>query len=305
MKRTQIRPISKSTLISNGEVSKELKFSGGRTEVEKTGSKWGKTKMPRSFQQLVPRYSLSKGRFDLDGLEDDELQELVKLCRLKYERGPREGEYITEAFPTDEEDPFFRHKKMFIRLTEGGGNIRENPIDRIMYAHLRTRPEFRMPDNNMKMAGVSQQYEIIDEEFDQRHKNEEAKKVVDTFELLINTNEEKKSKIMTILGMRNDGTLDRDTLNTVLFSYIQESKTNSDTFREICKLPNDQLNLKYYIKDAMNENKITQPLSGGFLYNGETRMGRSMEDVELFLVDPENKDILEAIMNKKKTKTKK
>lgn len=294
--RTQIRPIRKSTIISNAEVVKEEQYSDGRVGIDKTGRKWGNTKMPKSFQWLRPRYSNFKGKFDFGDMPDEKIQELAKACRFKYERGPKQGEHIEVAYVTDVDDPFFQHSKLYTKLTEGGGEVRDNPVDQLMKAHLRTRAGFRLPDVDMKMAGVRQQYEMVDKDFDNRAKAEEVKESLDTIKLLTSTNVDKKAKICTVVGIKHDNTLGEDDLNAILYSFINESTEKTKEFRSLCELPTDKLNLKFYIKRGQNTRKITRPLDGVYMFNGENRMGRTLEEVEYFLLDKDNQDILDELM---------
>lgn len=295
---TRIRAVYKSTLISNGIIHEQNKYSDGSVETYTTNKKWGKVKQPGSRQILRPKFSHHNGRYTLDGINDKDLQDLVKAARLKFENGPREGEYITQAFPTDLEDPFFLNKLLNVTLVEGEYEFTDSPIDKIMEAHLRTRRDVRTPDSHMAMAGVAHRYEIIDSDFDRRNKKKEIRDKKDALKLLINSSVDKKLKVSYILGIKHDGKLDSEDLDVVLMGYIEESDENQRLFKEITTMSNDDLNLRYYIERARQDTrKITRPLDQVFYYNGEIRMGTSIEEVEFFLKDPKNSKILDDLMN--------
>lgn len=298
MAGTRVRAINKKTRISEGVIVEENKYEGGRKEIRNTGKRWGKVKQPGSRQTLRPLFSSHKGRYDFEGLDDKQLQKLVKAARLKYEHGPREGEYITEAYPTDIEDPFFRHRDLNVTLVEGDHEFTDSPIDVLMESHLKTRRDIRTPRQKMKMAGVNQKYEIVDVDFDNRAKKEEMSSKKDALTLLFNSSVDKKLKVSYILGIKHDGKLDSDDLDVVLMGFIEENEENQRKFKEVSTLKNEDLNLRYYIEKARHETrKITRPLDQVFYYNGETKMGTSIEEVEFFLKDPENSKILDDLMN--------
>lgn len=295
MIRTEIRPIYRQTLVSEGEIVE--KDQRGRRIL--TNKKWGKTKFPGSVQILRPKYSDHKKCYPFHSLTEEDLQKLVKEARLKYLDGPKKGEYITEAFVQDKTDPFFEHDDLVLRLSEGSGRADLNhAIEAIMIDHLKTRGTFRMPDQEMQMAGVRQQYEIVDKDFDKRSRNKKTQEKLSITKKLAALSIEKKRKICSIIGTSVTNDTESDDMDTILYDYIHNSKEEAQTFSELCDLDSDKLNLKFYIsKGRFNSPiRIRKILNGSFIYNGEVNMGRSLEDVELFLMDPENASILQELM---------
>lgn len=274
-----------------------MMVSNDRGDAVPTGKLWGKTKVPGSVQTFRVEYSFGKGRYPFATLEGEELNKLVKEARLKYERGPKQGEYIEEAFVNDLEDPFFQHTDLVWKIDEGEGTADpNNPIQAIIVDHLKTRGIVRQPHARMKRAGVRQQYELIDKDFDRRIQNEEVQKTLNLQKKYAALTVDKKRKLCTIIGMQVDQDTEAEDLDTILYNYIYDKDENKELFHSLCDLSTDKLNIKYYIALGRNQSLITRTTGGIFMFNGDVKLGYNEQEMEMFLSDKDNSDILESLM---------
>ena len=73
---------------------------------------------PNTLSSTRPIWSMGTHRWKIS-LGEDELNELVKKCKLTYERGSKQGQLIETADIFDERDPFFNHTKLRVISFEG------------------------------------------------------------------------------------------------------------------------------------------------------------------------------------------
>lgn len=301
-----IRRIREDNLISGGIMYKSEVLPGRSKPSEVPIGKYGLPVFPHSFQGKRVPWDEDKRIWDVGEefkKDPEKLNELVAKAALKYPEGhSRQGEIIEEARLNDPEDHFFNHKEFNLWMDEGVKDMSSsNPIDQIILSNIQIRMEVsRMGEREAEYIGVGTKYEIVDKDYDKKIKVEKTNRQIDAAALIFNSDETKKRKLARMVF---DTDLSKDMkeedINDYLYTRIQESSKIRDEFREASKLPNDELDMKYYITMGLDKRVRAirySPSKKEYIFNGETSIGRNREDVFEFLEDSENYTMYETLV---------
>lgn len=294
-----IRRVKEDNFMAEGTMYREIKTPGSdKPQVESVG-RYGLSLAPGSFQGKRVQWSDKQSRWLID-LEEEELQSLVKRSSLRYLYGSREGELIQEANPYDREDPFFNHKDFMMWMEEGNKDTSQaNSIDKIVLSNFSTRSEVeRLGDKTSKYRGVGIEYEIVDRNYDRKIKAEETKKKMSVTLLITKSVLSKKIKIARMLNIDLDKDMSEDSVNTQIYNRLEIDSVKREQFLEVSELPTDEFDLNYYV--TMGIDKRVRAISWStskhhYIFNAETPVGRTREQVAEFFGESENYPFFETL----------
>lgn len=285
-----IRAVKDNNLISRGILYKMTKVPGQEELVPESAGQYGFPLAPDTFQGKRVQWSPRQNKW-LTDLEDSELQALVQRASLRHVDGPRKGEVITKANIFDEYDPFFSHPEFNMWLEMGHKKSSEaNAIEKIVLSNFYTRKEVESSKNKRgRFRGSHVEFEVVDTDHDQTLKDMETELELDAGMLIKKSNVTKKLKLCSILSINANKDMTEKTLNTLILDVFKVDKSKRDKFLEYAKLPNDKLDIKYYVKRAEVKRIIQWSSSKNvYVFNGKQDLFRSWDQIEEFFGKEEN-----------------
>jgi hypothetical protein len=243
-------------------------------ESKKLGA-YNKEKFIGSKQIARVAWSNSRKQYYLgEDLSNDDLNELVKECRLPDGRGGSLA--MADRFRYD--DPFFQHKELYFRKEEGEGELdKANPKEKVIALNIVNRSTYTSGNADNPIMSAMAKYKITDK----NQAGAMATKKVDSWmelgQLFGGLDESKMKKIAVALnlGIQQDSNLDlvKNSLHNVLTGedkmVIGTLETYKQAFIRLCKAKTDDLDLEYKITLAKRKGFLRKKKNQGWLFNGK------------------------------------
>ena len=117
----------------------------------------------------------------------------------------------------------------------------------------------------------------------------------------------KRKKVQKLIGLGLSNTASEEEVYNAIDEYLRTSSTALgldpiDNFMRIMNYSDDMLDAKAVIRDLIDTNIVR--VKGSVVYEGEHVWAKSLEEFELFMVDPKNTVEYEAFKDKLKQKLK-
>lgn len=264
-------------------------------------------RFPKSLQFFRVGWSSIKRKWLLEGLDGkemdkntDELNQLVSETRLQYPADSKQrDEYIKSADIFDPVDRFFNHKLAYIRASEGEVLVdKSRPLEAIILRGLRKHPLFQIAGEVNPLTSAGTRYIIVDKEVDTNIRKEIRNKKLEASKLFEALTDEKKIKIAMAMGLVPNENINIDVIDDLLYKACEDlSKagdtglTKQDLFMSFAKMKSEDLNIKHRIAKAKSLGVLKRQGDKGWLLFGSP-VGRTQEQIENFLTDPEHQDML-------------
>lgn len=297
-----IRPFPKTISFLRGAKSvQEVRGTNGQKV--RREKEFNSAFLPGSIQELSALYL--KGQYTWQGT-DEELQQFVDRLQLKYPAGHQlEGQTITKASRVTYPDPFFEHKVLRKRQSEGYLELNpDNVIDQFLIRVAKAHPDFKDSFSDDERAPGE------DPKFVITNKNITAKKQSDTknntrkaTQLYENLSQDKKIAICRILGLivGNDYDLE-DVDNHLYVDYVLENKkkvgrsdkTNQEVFIDLCEMKPEAIHIQDLIARARSQGILRFNQKDGWMFNG-SKIGPNKKSVLNFFKEPSNVQALEQL----------
>ncbi len=274
-------------------------------------------RFPKSKQMFRIPWNTSKRRWMLQGFEEantSEMQALVKRCKLQYESpSKRAGEYIENADIFDYNDAFFNHRLCKIIANEGEFLIdKADPLHNLILRGLKKHPRFQIAGEDNPVMSSGARYVIVDREIDIKLRKASRNNKMKVMKLFDSLTTEKKHKIALAMGLVSNDYIDADVIDDILFKAAEDSTgknndyniTRQDLFIRLCEMDSEELNVKHRIVKAKASGILKKQADGWILFGYP--VGKSTAQIEEFLKNPDNNQILtrlETALNDKSNKT--
>lgn len=261
---------------------------------------------PNTFVATRPDWSSSNRRWKIS-LDKDELNELVRRCKLSYEKGPKAGSLIETADIYDEYDPFFCHRRLKIVSQEGETSLlKDIPVHQIILNAIENNSRYGKKGNGLLAGNVK--FIITDEQGDRQFELNQVNSEIDTIIEFNSLVHDKKLAIATALGFKPSDISDPDSLKLSMYAYIKSQQRNEDGLFNrdkvmvLIKENPELLSIKALINKAKTASVIRLDKGKGFTYNGNV-VAKDEKEMISFLSDINNKETLEKIMDAIKEKS--
>ena len=262
---------------------------------------------PNTLSSTRPIWSMGTHRWKIS-LGEDELNELVKKCKLTYERGSKQGQLIETADIFDERDPFFNHTKLRVISFEGQTSLLKDVAkDKIIFEAMKNNTIFGSRGNGLMAGNV--RFIISDEQGDRQFELDQVNSEIDAIVLFEGLVHDKKLMIASALGFKASVMQDPDSLKLAMYAYLksqhrgEDNLFNREKFMAIAKEDSETVSIKSLISKAKLASVIRFDKAKGFTYGG-TIVARDEKEMLKFLSDANNKDTLEKIIDAVKEKEK-
>lgn len=278
-----------------GMTTKFISEENGKQVVKKK-TDFRSERFPKTRQMFRPVWSNSRSRYLMDGFDGDnaeELNALVKKCKLKYPKGhPNESQYIQEADMYDYNDPFLTHKDFKIIAEEGTFSLDKNvPMQKLLLSAIIPNHLFQIGSENNPSVSGRVKYIIIDDSTDKEIKKENRSKKVKVYAYYDGLSDDKKMKIAMGMRLISDENMDRSIIDDILFQAA-EDPAKQDEFIEFCEMDSETLNQRFLVGKAKAKGILRFKSSKiGYLLFGKP-VGRKIENVYDHISDPENSETL-------------
>lgn len=274
------------------------KKNGGQVLDTKTG-KYSGSRFPGTIASKRIAWDSNRRKYAID-LEKEELDLLVVNCKFTHESGSKKGQLITEADPFDRYDPFFNHSRLTIKFIEGQQQLLlDNPMDKIMLNGFRKNKEFGSTVNGPIPKGT--RFIITDAEKDKEAEANLIKTEIEAIAALHGLSHNRRVAIGATLGLRINDKTNPDSVLKSLALYIKGSdRTNTgklprELFLELVDKKSEDLEVKHLVSKAKAASVLRFKKGEGYFYNGEV-IAANDNKLELFIKDPNNKDIVDGIL---------
>ena len=261
-----------------------------------------KMKFPDSMQGYRPKYSVKRTRAWDTKLSEKEIKTLLEDLSFTYESGPREGELITGISLRNEEDLFMNHSRFYLPLDEGHAILDDElTFDRLMLGFIKADPEVDHDEENSNPAfAANKKWKLILLDNADKAESDEIDLSVEATVVFSKLDFERKVAICRAMG-RPVSSRSPDAANKMLHTLITRDKnltapsgrTNIKEFMELAKGSAGKLIVTDIVNRAKAKGVITRT-SNKYFY-GDIELGPSLEKVQNFLSEEDNKDILEKI----------
>jgi len=286
--------------IGNVMHNKYTEDVNGRT-VERT-SKYKAERFDKSRQMWRPEWSFSKKRWDFKGFDGsdpeqmEKFQELVKRCKLKYEKGhPDHPRYIEEADIYDFNDPFLTHKDFKVLAEQGNISLDKNhPFDQLILAGLMQLDEFQLGAEDNPIISGRARYLIIDDALDKQVKKENRNEKMEVYDMFKALTDDDKVKIAFAMSLINSPDMDREVIDDLLFQAAEDTSQRKDMpmsnralFKSLCKMDPEERNIRYLVGRAKPEGILRWRSDSGYLLFGKP-VAKTYDNLIEYLKDPEH-----------------
>ena len=264
-------------------------------------------RFPKSMQFFRVHWSSLKRKWILEGLDGkemnkntEELNALVAETRLQYPSDSKQrDEYIKSADIFDPVDKFFNHKLAYIKASEGEVLVdKSRPLENIILRGLRKHPQFQVAGEVNPLTSAGTRYIIVDKDIDTNIRKELRNKKLEASKYFEALTDEKKIKIAMAMGLVPNESINIDVIDDLLFKACEDltkagdtGLTKQDLFISFAKMKTEDLNIKHRIAKAKSLGILKRQGDKGWLLFGSP-VGRTQEQIENFLTDPEHQDML-------------
>lgn len=269
--------------------------------VRSTGEFKGQ-RFPNSRQIVRPRWSFSKRMWMLSGAKGNsvKLNEIVKDCKLKYEKGDaRYPNYIEEADIFDFDDPFFTHSKLKMIAREGEFVLdKSTPKDKILIMAIQASHEFAIKgEDDGGIVSSRVKYVITDKNIDSETKKDDRNKEMEAVKLFSALDLKKKNQIAMAMGLILRESEDTNVVDDLLWDAAHNTTSRApngmnmqDYFIAMCNTSTDEIKVRYLIQKARAEGHLKKTKDGWKLFGRD--VGLTDMQVYNYFKNPEHQDMI-------------
>jgi len=297
-----IRPYKKP--ISNSRTLEGSLAQNGYTFIPGTARKF----YPRVDSRGVIRTGLDESSQKLKSILETKAreQEMARIKQLKeyYESLLDESLEPNSTF-------YDEIKENGINL-EDGDNIfnMDNPRDAVNFYWL-METEMVAPSLDAIESGEVDsslvRFYVFDGSVETKSTFERKKRINSAIAALDKMSQIKRKKIQKLIGLGLSNTASEEEVYNAIDEYLRTPSTALgldpiDNFIKVTSYSDDLIDVKALIKDLVDTNIVR--VKGSIVYEGEHVWAKSLEEFELFLVDPKNTTEYDAFKDKLKNKLK-
>lgn len=262
--------------------------------------------IPGTFSIKKIKWDATKRSYDLK-IDQKDLDELVKEIGF-FDKA---GNPITTANLRNELDPFFSHPNMYFKIENGANTVDDSdPFARLQIIWMKQQPEYSMKGEAVNPALNSmKKYTISTTAIDNETEAKIADKTIEAIALLSAMTYDLQCSVLKAMGVavRN---AEPSIVKSTLFRKITEdknltafgtSKKNIDLFIELASADSSTINLKGIVTMAKDYGIISKSKNGFYKY-GELDLGRTLAEVNTFMMEKDNYDIVNRVTDELRTK---
>jgi hypothetical protein len=261
---------------------------------------------PKARRNYVPHISYKTNKFAVDGTQE-EINSLIKEIGF-YDKS---GSLIDSAPLNNPNAPFWKHEDLKILLENNGTTLNDEfPLDRFWIMCFKADPRFEFIGDTLPPALKKRvQYTVtgINEKLNERTKSDEES--FQAMELLVSIGEdtEKMASVLRAMGVSvsnpNNAMVKSALMRKISDQkdiYVQgTSERNIEMFLRLIKSAPKELAIKDLISRARTKDYITKDAKNTYFF-GDLPIGKNLTQVEEYLSDKDNSDILKEIKDKLK-----
>ena len=279
-------------------------FTNGLSFIPGTTKKF----YPRVDSRGVIRTGLDENAVKLRSIEDLDVRE-QEMARIKTLKGYYESILDESLEPTSS---FYDEIKENGYTLEDGDNVfnMENPREAVNFYWLL---ETEMVAHSMediesgKSDGSIVRFYVHDDQVESKTSFERKKRINSAIASLDKMTSVKRKKVQKLLGLGLPADASEEEVYNALDEYLRIPATalQSDpiaAFKKITSYSEETLAAKSLIRDLIYNNIVR--VKGSVVYEGEHVWSKSVEEFELFLVDPNNTEIYDSFKDKLKNRLK-
>jgi hypothetical protein len=263
---------------------------------------------PRVDSRGVIRTGLDENAMKLRTIENPEVRE-QEMQRIKSLKTYYESILDESLEPTS---TFYDEIKESGYTLEDGDNIfnLENPRDAINFFWLLETDMIAPSMEDLetgKMDGSVVRFYVHDGEVESKTAFERKKRINSAIAALDKMTSVKRKKVQKLLGLGLPGDSSEEDVYNALDEYLHIPATALDqdpinAFTKITNYSDETLAIKSLIRELIDYNVIR--VKGSIVYEGEHIWAKSIEELELILVDPKNTEVYDSFKDKVKNKMK-
>lgn len=265
--------------------------------------RYNKHIIPEAVNDFTPSFSLRKNRYLID-IDQEKLNTIVEAMYVYDE----DGNHIQEAPLRALNAPFWSSKAATISIPNNGISLDEdNPRDKFWIEVFKSDPSFRFAEDELPPSKMSLvQYTVTklgEEDFEE---NELQDKTFEAMSLLkgMENFPEKMQTILRAMGTEirkaSDDNIRRALQNKITYGKDQRmpgsSETNIDAFIRMASEDTRTFVVKAHITKALSDGVINRKKEGTYWF-GDIKIGGSRLEVEKYLTNEDNLDVLEEIVD--------
>jgi hypothetical protein len=279
----------------------------GEVEKRERGDYKGE-RLPRSKQLIRPVWGQNARRWEVNipdiASEEgkEELNRYVKAFRLKHNRGPMQGQFITEADIFDSSDAFFNHPLLTMTSIEGVTQFDlDNPKDKFFYLCKMKEHDTSVPTDNNPLRSARVRHVLTDPTIEKKERRNKAAIKKDAYILLGQLTAAKQKQVAIAMNLIIGKDSEPEDVEVALIDAIEDTTskldntglTKAELFKSLCESPSDELQVKYLIGSALKSGVIRDTKTGFIVYGNKVAKDRT--ELEAYLKNEENGDIYSRI----------
>lgn len=274
-----------------GDVLTERKFQGNA--------------VPGSTKDYVPQFKMTRNRYLVD-MTQDELNQLIQDGLDLFDE---DGNKIERANLRNINDPFFKHSDLHIVFESGQATFDDEiPLHKFWLACFRADPNFMFAGEEVNPAmSAKVKYRVTSTATEEAINEKVESEAIRAVDIFYKMNHDEKVKVLKAMGVYIEDA-DPEKVRKLLYRKISDDKDainrktrerNIDSFLRFAEMDPDKLNLQSLISDARKEGLIVKGTGNKYYYQ-DVAMGRTLDDVYVYLNDEDNNDMLNVIASKLK-----
>lgn len=302
--------------INNTQKKSFMKSNGSEPDMYKKGEdglpisvgKYKGNTIPGTFVIKKIKWDVTKRSYDIN-IPLDELNEIVNAIRFF----DKSGNKIEKANPRNERDPFFLHDDLFFKIENGSNSLDDDvPLNRLQLAWMKSSssPEFHIQgDKDNPAMRALKNYTVSTPALDNAAASTETDNTIEAIKLLDSMTYDIQCTILKAMGVPVRDAEPIIVRNT-LFRKITEDKNllaygtqkkNLPLFLELARTNSSDLNIRGIVTMAKDHGIISKGKDGQYKF-GDMPLGRTLNDVQSFLLEKDNFDIVNNITDDLRTK---
>ncbi len=250
----------------------------------------GYSNFPETTKAFPILWSFDLHKFVFKDLSDDQVMELVTKCKLSYELGEDEGKPILTADITHQQDPFFNHSQLTLKIKNDISTFNlNNPLDVLKLAAFKAYP-FVAQSHSGKDTVAGAKWVVIDAKTEQEDLETKHVRQKEIWKYFTDGSKDKltPAQMRSLINafqdrnMRIEPNTPAETLEAILIQKINDPSVRSgltprELFLKLVKLPKNELIVRDFIGQAINLGVIRR--TGDKYFYGGNEIATGMENL--------------------------